>query len=276
MIIDTHQHFWKYNPNQFSWITDDMRVLQRDFEPAHIVASMRQNQVWGAIAIQARQAEEETDYLIKLAQECSDIKGVIGWVDLCDEQVGVHLEEISQHSIVKGFRHILQEEPKDFMLQPKFLKGMEVLQEQKYLYEILIREDQLEEVYKLVKKFPYLKFCVNHMAKPQVSYPPSSSWKAGIRNLSQLPNVYCKISGIVTEAAYYNWSTQHIRPYMDLLLQSFGPYRLMIGSDWPVCLLAAEYDQVLSLKNELLRQLSNIEIARIQEENALEFYKISR
>ena len=274
MIFDTHQHFWKYDLTNFDWITAEMKVLKKDYEPEHILRDMTKKGIFGSIAVQAKQSENETDYLINLSSRYPMIKGVVGWVDLCDSNVDKRIKAYSSEPIIKGFRHILQDEPDGFMSRPDFLSGMESIQKYDLCYDILVRENQLKETIQMIKKFPHLKFCLNHLAKPRVSNPPLLSWIRDMDALSMFPNVYCKLSGLVTEANDYNWSIQILRPYINYLMESFGPFRLMIGSDWPVCLLAANYSQVMDLNLELLSELSSTQVEAVKWKNAMEFYNI--
>jgi len=275
MRIDAHQHFWKYNPQRDSWITSDMQVLQADFLPAQLQPLMQQNSIEGCVAVQAGQSEEETHFLLQLAAENSFIKGVVGWVALQSENINERLDYFSQFKKVKGFRHIVQgERDPDFMQRPAFVHGISLLQQYNFTYDILIYNQQLPSAEKLVTAFPYQKFIVDHLAKPSIKNGEIENWKRDLRRLAQHPNVYCKVSGMVTEAHWQQWNEAQFTPYLDVVTAAFGTQRLGYGSDWPVCLLAGTYQQQWNIVQKYFETFSAAEQEQIFGGNAQQFYQL--
>ena len=275
MRIDAHQHFWKYNPQRDSWITNDMRVLQRDFLPHHLEPLLQQEGFDGCIAVQADQSEEETEFLLQLADESPFIQGVVGWVDLQSSGIEDRLAYFSQFQKLKGFRHIVQaERDEQFMQQPAFMHGISLLHTFNFTYDILIYPHQLPSAEKLVASFPAQKFIVDHLAKPLIKAGEIEKWKRDLRRLAQHPNVYCKVSGLVTEAHWQQWKESYFTPYLDVVTEAFGMHRLVYGSDWPVCLLAATYRQQLKIIQNYFQNLSEMEQAQVFGGNAQQFYQL--
>lgn len=274
MKIDAHQHFWKYDPKRHEWINDAMQVLQRDFLPDSLAPILQQNGIDGCIAVQADQTFEETKFLVELASENAWIKAVIGWVDLKAENIESQLSYWKQYPIVKGFRHILQAEEPDYMLSTKFLKGIDCLQKAGYCYEILIYPKHLSSALSLVKLFPDMPFVLDHIAKPNIKEQEMDNWKEGLQLLGQQKNVYCKISGLVTEADWKNWVPEDFSPYIQTVIETFGIDRLIYGSDWPVCLVAADYSAQLDISKRFFEDFSMLEKDLFFGENAKRFYKI--
>lgn len=272
--IDSHQHFWQYDPVKHGWINEDMAVIRKDFLPVDLQPLLKQNNISGCVAVQADQSEEETDFLIQLAKENSFIKGVVGWVDLRAENVRERLIHYHQTKIVKGFRHILQGEKPAFMLQPDFLRGMAALQEFGFTYDILIFPKHLPAAIELVKQFPQQAFVIDHIAKPFIKKGLIDDWKKGMEVIAQFPNVYCKISGMVTEAGWKTWKKEDFIPYLDVAVDNFGVNRLMFGSDWPVCLVAATYEKMIGLVKDYFSAFSVREQALIFGANASQFYHL--
>ncbi|MBB1284287.1 amidohydrolase family protein [Flavisolibacter sp. BT320] len=247
-IIDAHQHFWKFNPLRDAWITEDMDVIRKDFLPEHLAPVLEANGVEGCVAVQADQSEDETNFLLQLAEEADMIKGVVGWVDLQLDTIKERLERFSLHKKLKGFRHILQGETKrDLMLQPAFQNGIGLLNKYNFTYDILIFPDQLPYTKELVTAFPDQRFVIDHIAKPPIKKGEREVWEKNLAAVAERENVWCKISGLVTEADWVSWKKEDFRPYLDTVVNVFGPDRLLFGSDWPVCLLAASYEEVLSI-----------------------------
>ena len=238
-VIDAHQHFWQYHPDKHSWINEDMAAIRRDFYPADLQPILQQQQIEGCMAVQADQTEAETDWLISLAEKATFIKGVVGWVDLRSATIRERLAHYQQFPIVKGFRHILQGEDPAFMLQPDFLRGIKALQEFGFTYDILIYPRHFSAAVALVKQCPEQAFVIDHLAKPDIKNRELAEWKKGIEALAAFPNVYCKVSGMVTEADWHQWQPSDLFPYLDTVTNAFGMKRLLYGSDWPVCLVAA-------------------------------------
>lgn len=274
MKIDAHQHFWNYDPKRHAWINDDMHVIQRHFLPESLAPILHQNGIEGCIAIQADQTIEETQFLVALAAKNDWIKAVIGWVDLKADDIESQLSFWKKYPIIKGFRHILQAEEPDFMLSTKFLKGIACLQKFGYCYEILIYPRHLKSALSLVKLFPDMRFIIDHIAKPNIREHQMDDWKAGMQLLGQQKNVYCKISGLVTEADWKNWVPEDFSPYINTVVEAFGIDRLIYGSDWPVCLVAADYSAQLDICKMYFKDFSVLENDLFFGENAKRFYKI--
>jgi len=272
--IDSHQHFWKYNSVRDSWITDDMRVIQKDFYPTDLEPLLLENTFDGCVAVQADQSENETNFLIERAEKNSFIKGVVGWVDLRSTSVEDRLAHFSKHSKLKGVRHVVQGEPAGFLMQKDFLRGIKALEKFNLTYDILIKEHQLEEAIWFVSQFPNQKFVIDHMAKPQIGKAGKSTWEKHMAILAGFPNAYCKLSGMVTEANWKTWKHEDFTPYLDSVFESFGTIRLMYGSDWPVCLVAGSYPDQLSIIEQYLSTFSETEKQSIMGENAIRFYNL--
>lgn len=248
MNIDSHQHFWRYDARRDVWITEEMSVLKRDFMPKDLIPQLHTNQMEGSIAVQTAQSELETTFLLELAEQFDEIKGVVGWVDLCAPNLPKRLEYFSQFERLCGFRHIVQSEPDDrFMVREDFRAGIQQLQPYEFTYDILIYPHQLPAAIELVERFPQQFFVLDHLAKPLIRSGATFPWAEQIRLLAANPNVYCKLSGMLTEADWRNWRQTDFRPYLDVVFDAFGTDRLMFGSDWPVCLLAGDYRDVKQL-----------------------------
>lgn len=276
MIIDAHQHFWQFDPVRDAWITEDMQTIRKDFLPADLAPVLKANGVEGCVAVQADQSEAETEFLLQLARENSFIKGVVGWVDLRAANIKSRLEHFTQFPALKGFRHIVQGEPdKNFLLREDFCKGIAALAEYDFTYDILVYPHQLPAVAEFVKKFKDQPLVLDHLAKPDFETGELKGWEQHIRDIARYKNVYCKLSGMVTEADLQNWKQEDFTPFLEVALEAFGPDRLMFGSDWPVCLLAAEYEEVLGIVQHFVSKLSAAEQQQIMGGNAVEFYKLN-
>lgn len=273
-IIDTHQHFWKYNSTDFGWVTDDMQVLRKDYLPDELEVILKNNQVNGCIAVQADQSETETNFLLELAASNSFISGVVGWIDLRNPFLDERLQHYNQFPKLKGFRHILQSEEPAFMLQDDFLNGINLLQKYNFTYDILIYPKHLAAALELAKQFPQQSFVIDHMAKPNVNHKEIHEWEKGIRAISNCTNVYCKLSGLVTEANWQTWTNQDLLPYINIIVQAFGIDRIMFGSDWPVCLLASSYDRWLSVVKDFFSEYTIADQEKIFSQNAINFYHL--
>ncbi len=247
MVIDAHVHFWKYNQTRLDWIDNSMKMLKKDHLPAHLQPTLSRNGVDAVVAVQAEQAEVETLFLHELAQSNSFIKAVVGWVDLRGDNIAERLEYFRQFPIIKGFRHVLQDEDSSFFSDAAFRHGLTLLGEAGYTYDLLIYPNQLSAAEDLVRALPGLVFVLDHGAKPAIDKNEIQEWQAGIENLAALPNVYCKLSGLFTEAEWKSWSPGDFYPYLDVLFRAFGTERLLFGSDWPVMLLSGIYVQWKSL-----------------------------
>ena len=272
--IDTHQHFWVYDPDRYSWIDSSMQVLKRDFLPEHLHPLLSENGIDGAVVVQAAHAEYETEFFFKLAEENKFIKGIVGWVDLTAENVEERLAFYSENKIFKGIRHILQDEPEDFIIRPDFLAGINKLSKFGLVYDIVVREHQLPAAVDLVRKFPDQKFVLDHIGKPQISTGIDPAWRSNIRDLSGLPNVSCKLSGMVSETNNFQWEKKDFLPFIHEVVEAFGIDRVMFGSNWPVCLLAAEYEEVTEIIEDYIAAFSVNEQAKILGSNAISFYDL--
>ncbi|WP_111307913.1 amidohydrolase family protein [Confluentibacter sediminis] len=275
MIIDSHQHFWHYEPIKHAWIDDDMAVIRKDFMPSDLERVYKEHGIDGCVAVQADQTLAETDFLLKLASENSFIKGVVGWVDLRSNTIEPILESYNQHEKLKGFRHVVQgEADHNFLIRPNFLIGISLLQRFDFTYDILIFPHQLGAVLEFVKQFPNQRFVIDHIAKPYIKDGFYDGWAVLMKEVAKHENVSCKISGMVTEADYKLWTPEQIHPYMELVLEAFGSKRLMFGSDWPVCLVAGNYSKVKNLVTHFISDLSSNEQNDIMGINAINFYNL--
>ncbi len=275
MTIDSHQHFWKYEPVKHSWIDDTMSVIREDFLPSDLKKVYAENGMDGCVAVQADQTLAETDFLLELAKENDFIKGVVGWADLRSEEVDTVLEKYYSEKKLKGWRHVVQDEKDhNFLIRPDFLRGISYLEKYDYAYDILIFPHQLGATLEFVKNYPHQKFVIDHIAKPYIKDGFYEGWAVLMKEIAKQENVYCKLSGMITEADYNSWQPRQITPYMDLVLHSFGTKRLMYGSDWPVCLVAGNYGQVKSLVIDFISNLSTDEQEAIMGLNAIAFYNL--
>jgi L-fuconolactonase len=277
MRIDSHQHFWRYDPREYAWISDEMATLQRDFLPKDLEPALASVGFHGAVAVQARQSLEETRWLLELASQHKFIQAVVGWVDLRSPDLPSQLERLAQHPKLAGVRHVVQDEADDeFMLRPEFRRGIARLRDFNLTYDLLLYPRHLSIAIKLVEAFQDQPFVLDHIAKPRIADGLLSPWSEGIRALGSFPNVYCKLSGMLTEARWRQWQPDDFRPYLDAVFEAFGIDRLMIGSDWPVCLLSGEYGQAMHIVIDYLRHLPAEGQAGVLGENCARFYSIER
>jgi len=273
--IDAHQHFWQFDPQRDSWITDEMSILQRDYLPAELGEIYPEHAIDGCVAIQASQSLAENDFLLDLAGKNDFIKGVVGWVDLQHERVEDQLAQYAESKKMKGFRHVLQGEPnRALMLEPAFMRGISYLEKYGFSYDILIFPDQLSFASELAAAFPKQRFVLDHIAKPDIKGKSVEGWKNDIKLLAENDNVYCKVSGLVTEADWKTWHRDDFVPYLDVVFEAFGIDRLMYGSDWPVCNLAGDYKGVVNIVENYLDKLSENEKALFWGQNAIKFYQL--
>lgn len=273
--IDSHQHFWKFDPIRDSWIDDSMRQIQRDFLPEDFAPLLAENKFQGCVAVQASQSEEETGFLLDLASKNDFIKGVVGWVDLRDENISERLSHFSKYEKLKGFRHVVQGEPDDFMFRKDFRNGISALKRFDFTYDILIFHRQLPAAIDLVKSFPEQAFVIDHIAKPDIKSGDIASWKKGIEEIAKFENVSCKISGMVTEADWNSWKPSDLKPYLDVIFENFSADKLMFGSDWPVCNVASNYTEVVKTLEDYITLFSIEDQNKIWYENAKSFYKLN-
>lgn len=273
--IDAHQHFWQFDPVRDSWINEEMSVIQQDFLPADLEPLLQQNNIDGTVVVQSDQSEIENVFHLNNAATAAFIKGIVGWVDLQSAVVEDRLAYYSAFNIMKGFRHVLQgEADRALMLKPAFMHGISKLQQFGFTYDVLIFPDQLKYVPALVEAFPDQKFVIDHIAKPNIKEQKTAEWKRDIQALAGYENLYCKISGMVTEANWKGWQQQDFTPYLDTVVETFGTNRIMFGSDWPVCLVAASYQQMLSIVTDYFSSFTENEQANFFGLNAIQFYNL--
>jgi L-fuconolactonase len=259
-VIDTHHHFWRYNPTEYGWIGESMSALRRDFLPDELRAATKAAGVESVISVQTRQTIEETLWLLDLAEEDELIRAVVGWMPLAAADLGKELEKVAHRHKLRGVRHILQDETDDqFMLSEDFGRGISLLQKFDLRYDILIFEPQLPAAIRLVDRHPSQPFILDHLAKPKIKSGELEPWARNLREMAKRPNVWCKVSGMVTEADWRAWTPAALRRYFDVALEAFGPGRLMVGSDWPICLLACPYQRWIETVREWASPLSAAE-----------------
>ncbi len=241
--VDAHHHLWRYSEEEYGWISEEMSVLRRDFLPVDLGQAMRSAGVDGAVAVQARQSVAETDWLLQLAEQDERMLGVVGWLPLQDDGFAELLERYRGHGKLKGLRHVVQDEPDDFILGAAFNRGVRAMRGTGLVYDILIHERHLPQAARFVGMHPEQVFVLDHLAKPRIREGELEPWRANLKRLAAAGYVSCKLSGMVTEADWERWTLEDLRPYLDAALEAFGAERLMAGSDWPVCLLASEYER---------------------------------
>jgi L-fuconolactonase len=274
--IDSHQHFWRYNPAHQVWMTERMDALRRDYLPADLKPLLAALDIDGTVAVQACQTLEETRWLLQLADIHDFIKGVVGWVDLRSPLVKAQLHQFAAHPKLRGVRHVLHDEADDqFMLAPKFQRGIGTLTECNLTYDLLLFPRHLPVAVRLVKKFRDQPFVLDHIAKPAICDGQVSPWREDLRRLADLPNVCCKLSGLVTEAKWKQWRPEEFHPYLDIVVEAFGPERLMIGSDWPVCALSGDYAATMNLVTEYVQKFSTTVREGILGGNCARFYGLN-
>jgi len=277
MIIDTHHHLWQFNPKDYGWMDDSMTILKQDYLPADLEGQLAGSGVAGTIVVQARQTLEETTWLLKLAEENTFIKAVVGWVDLRSEELDEQLERFADHPKLAGVRHVIHDEPDDdFMLRPEFIKGIEKLKKYDLCYDLLLFPKHLSRATELSIMFPDQRFVLDHISKPLIREGVLNPWEDDLALLASCPNVWCKISGMVTEADHQNWKHEDLDPYLDVVVEAFGTGRIMLGSDWPVCRLAGEYTDVMNIHVQYFRDLTEAEKENVFRQNAIDCYKLEK
>ena len=275
MGIDAHQHFWIYNPAEYEWIDQSMSILERDFLPEDLLPELTKSCFHGSIAVQTRQTAEETRWLLELADKSANILGVVGWVDLCGRECRSQLKAFSANPKLVGIRHIVQSEADDyFLLRPDFLEGIALLEEFDLAYDILIYSRHLPVAAEFVERFPRHRFVLDHLAKPPIRSSEIESWARGIRRIASFPNVYAKLSGLITEADWGRWRAEDIIPYLEVAFEAFGAARLMIGSDWPVCLVAGSYNRTMDVVKNYLQGHSAETREAVLGGNAQRFWRL--
>ena len=274
MKIDSHQHFWKYDPEKYSWISDEMWAIRKDFTPEDLEPLLRKNGFSGCVAVQADQSEAETEILLNFAKDYDFLTGVVGWVDLNSADVEARLKNFSENPFLKGIRHTVWDQKGEFMLAPEFQQGIETLEKLGLTYDILAFDYQLESAVELVRNFPHQKFVLDHMGKPGISEKPDKGWIRNTQELGKSENVYCKISGLVTETPDFRWKPTDFFPFLEVVVKAFGVDRIMFGSDWPVCLSAASYSEVIGIVEEFFSNYSEKDKEKIFGRNATDFYNL--
>lgn len=275
MKIDSHQHFWKYDPVEYAWIDESMAVLKEDYLPERLAPILRSAAVDGTVAVQASTTVSETRYYLELAQAHAFIRGVVGWVNLCAPDVVAILADLSAQPKLVGIRHVLQAEPDDFMARADFRRGIGSLAQFGLSYDILVHARQLPAAIDLARAFPEQRFVLDHLGKPGIRLAALEPWRTHIRQLAELPNVYCKLSGMVTEANWKRWTPGDLAPYLDVALETFGARRCMVGSDWPVCTLAGDYMRVTDVVSAYISRLSLEDQSAILGGTAASFYRLA-
>ena len=278
MKIDSHQHFWIYNRKDYGWISNRMAILKRDFLPHHLEPELSKAGFAATVAVQARQTVEETLWLLSLAEKYDYIKGVVGWADLRSEaSLRKYLDEFSKNKKFSGVRHVVQDEPDDrFMLRDDFMKGISILKEYNLTYDLLLFPKHLPVARLMVSMFPEQKFVVDHIAKPLIKDQIIDPWKEDILSLAANKNVWCKLSGMVTEADWEKHKFEDFLPYLDIVYKAFGPDRLMIGSDWPVCLVAGHYQDIINIVEKYISGLPEEDQKKILGLNCIDFYALEK
>ncbi|MHA7129175.1 amidohydrolase family protein [Algoriphagus namhaensis] len=274
MKLDAHQHFWKYNPSRQPWINEEMKAIRRNFLPEDLHPLLIQTGIDGCVAVQADESTRETAFLCDLAIEFDFIKAVVGWADLASDTLDADLDLFASQKKLKGYREVLQSKPVEYMLRKEFIRGITKLGKRGYTYDILIFHDQLEAAYHFVKKAPEQPFVIDHLAKPNIKLGIWKDWKKELALLAEREYIYCKVSGMITEADWKKWTGKDLQVYLEVALEHFGPNRLMFGSDWPVCTVAGEYEQVLEVVERFTDALSQTEKEAILGKTAMEFYGI--
>lgn len=274
MIIDSHVHFWKFDAVRDSWITVDMKILRQDHLPQHLFSLLKENEIEGCVAVQADQSETETFFLTELSKTNPFIQGIVGWIDLQDEQIDDRLEYFFQFPIIKGWRHIVQSEPDGFLNEKKFLQGIQALAKYNYSYDLLINHQQLKQALEFVSKFPEQKFVIDHCAKPDVKNKNVNDWKMYMKEMATYPNVYCKLSGLLTEVNWNEWTGADFNPYLDTVFELYGTDRLLFGSDWPVLNLSGTYRQWKFLLEKYMENYTENDRQKVFGLNAAQFYNL--
>jgi len=275
--IDAHHHLWRYTPSEYDWIDESMQTLRRDFMPDDLKVAMQSAGVDGAIAVQARQTLEETRWLLDLAEANDEIRGVVGWAPIAGEDFPGVMEEFDGRAKLKGLRHVIQgEKDENYILREDFNAGIRALAGSGLVYEILIYERHVPQTIEFVDRHPQQVFVLDHVAKPLIAAGIVEPWATRMRELAKRENVWCKVSGIVTEADWKTWTPEKLKPYMDVAVEAFGPQRLIVGSDWPVCLVACSYERWWHVLREYFAEFSDAERAQVFGGNAIQVYNLQR
>ncbi|HKP83494.1 MAG TPA: amidohydrolase family protein [Pyrinomonadaceae bacterium] len=272
-MIDSHQHFWQVGSFDYPWMSKDLGALYRDYLPDDLAPILKQNGVKQTVVVQASNSVAESRWLLELADGNDFIAGVVGWVDLISVEIDAQLDELCAHPKFKGVRHLVESEPNDdWLAEPAVLAGLRKLSERGLSYDLLVHTRHLQYVPQVVERCPDLALVIDHLAKPPIARNEIKEWSEAMKPVARYPNIHCKLSGLVTEASWSSWQTSDLRPYIDYALELFGADRLMFGSDYPVCLLAASYERVLESFQELL---GDSDRDKIFSQNAARFYRLN-
>jgi len=273
--IDAHHHLWKYDAPQYPWISENMGLLRRDFLVQDLMDVIEESDIGGVVTVQARQTLAETQWLLALARSHDFIRGVVGWLALADPKVDRDLELFSTHAKLKSVRHVLHDEPDDlYILREDFNRGIKLLKDFGLRYDLLIFERHLPQTIQFVDRHPNQIFILDHVAKPKIKEGVISRWRENITELARRENVFCKLSGLVTEAGWQSWTEADLDPYLQVVLAAFGATRIMFGSDWPVMLLGSSYKRWVSIVQRGISHLSEYEQERILGKTATEVYRL--
>jgi L-fuconolactonase len=274
LVIDAHHHFWRYSAEEYDWINDDMAVLRRNFLPDDLIVELASAKVDGVVTVQARQTLEETRWLLELAKTCSAIRGVVGWAPIAAASFEASLDVLAAKPKLVGLRHLVQVEQDGFLDGVDFNRGVRSMRRGGLVYDVVIFERQLEEAIRFVDRHPQQVFVLDHVAKPKIASGEIEPWRSRMRELSKRANVMCKVSGMVTEDSWSRWSIESLRPYLDVVVEAFGPARLMAGSDWPVCLVASEYGRWWSVLRSYFKNYSEGERVQIFGATSVKTYNL--
>jgi L-fuconolactonase len=276
MRIDAHQHFWHYDPIRHDWIDESMKVIRKNFLPADLSNEMKRNGIDGTIAVQVDETEEENYFLLKLAEENEIIKGIVGWMDLKSPTAEEQIQHWKKYPNIKGFRCIIQGKPDEqYLKNDLFISQVKKLASYEFTYDLLVYHDQLPSLIRFVEKLPDNKMILDHIGKPDIKNREIKSWRENIKMLAQHPGIYCKLSGLVTEANHNNWNYDDLMPYLEIASEAFGIDRICFGSDWPVCLVAGSYTEVVGVIEQFSSQLNKEEKEKLFGANTMKFYNLS-
>ena len=274
-VIDAHHHFWRYSSDEYGWINDDMAVLRRNYLPDNLMSELAAANVDGVVTVEARQTLEETRWLLELAKSCRAMRGVVGWAPIASAGFEELLDVLSAEEKLVGLRHLVQAEPNGFLDGGDFNRGIRCMRGSGLVYDIVIFERQLEEAIRFVDRHPQQAFVLDHVGKPKIASGEIEPWRSRIRELSKRANVVCKVSGMVTEDSWSHWSMESLRPYVDVVVEAFGPERLMVGSDWPVCLVAIEYGRWWNVLRDYFATFSEVERAHVFGATSIRTYGLT-
>lgn len=275
-MIDSHQHFWQVGRFDYPWMTSDLGVLYRDYLPNDLAPVIQKNGVNKTVLVQSSNSVAESRWLLELANANNFIAGVVGWVDLMSPDINAELDELCADPKFKGVRHLVESEPDDdWIVRPGVLSGLKQLSARGLSYDLLVHTRHLKHLPRVAESCPNLSLVIDHLAKPPIARNEIKEWSQAFQPLAHYSNIYVKLSGLVTEANWNSWHTDELRPFVDTALEAFGAERMMFGSDYPVCLLAASYDRVLDSFQELLKNLSDADRDKIFCQNAEKFYRLN-